>query len=68
MLGHARLADAREGDLLAILSAGAYGFSMAGNYDSRPRPVEVMIDQGQAHVVRLRESIQDLMQGERPLP
>ena len=68
VLGSARLADAREGDLLTILSAGAYGFSMAGNYNSRPRPVEVMIDRGQAHVVRLRESLQDLMQGERLLP
>ena len=64
VLGRARLADARAGDLLAILSAGAYGFSMAGNYNSRPRPVEVMIDRGAAHLVRLRESVQDLMQGE----
>lgn len=67
VLGRARLAGVRAGALLAILSAGAYGFSMAGNYNSRPRPVEVMTERGAAHLVRLRESIRDLMQGERPL-
>ncbi len=67
-LGRAHLADARRGDLLAILSAGAYGFSMAGNYNSRTRPAEVIVDGGEAHLVRLRESIQDLIEGECLLP
>jgi len=61
-------ATARRGDLLAILSAGAYGFSMAGNYNSRTRPAEVIVDGGEAHLVRLRESIQDLIEGECLLP
>lgn len=52
------------GDLLAILSAGAYGFSMAGNYNSRPRPAEVLIANGDFRVIRKRETYEDLIRGE----
>jgi diaminopimelate decarboxylase len=54
------------GDLLAILSAGAYGMSMSSNYNSRPRAAEVLVDEhGQAHLVRRRESFDDLIGPER---
>jgi diaminopimelate decarboxylase len=56
------------GDLLAILSAGAYGMSMSSNYNSRPRPAEVMVDGDKVHLVRERESVERLYAGERPLP
>ena len=58
----------REGDLLAIESAGAYGFVMASNYNSRPRPAEVMVDGNRHHVIRRRETLEDLMRGESVLP
>jgi len=56
---------AREGDLLAILSAGAYGMSMSSNYNSRPRAAEVLVDGAAAHLVRRRESVEDLFAGEQ---
>lgn len=59
------LPTAKAGDLVAILDAGAYGFSMASNYNSRPRPAEVMVDASRAQVIRERESLDDLMRGER---
>ncbi|MBW1741024.1 MAG: diaminopimelate decarboxylase [Deltaproteobacteria bacterium] len=52
------------GDLLAIMSAGAYGFTMSSNYNSRPRVPEVMVKQDQFYVVRARESYEDLIKGE----
>jgi len=55
----------RAGDLLAIMSAGAYGFVMASNYNSRPRPPEILVDGAQAHVIRERECFEDLVRGER---
>ena len=55
-------------DLLAVRSAGAYGFSMSSNYNSRPRAAEVMVDGDQVHVVRERETVEDLWRGERVLP
>jgi diaminopimelate decarboxylase len=58
------LPDAREGDLLAIMCAGAYGFSMASNYNSRPRPAEVLVRGERWAVVRERESYADLIKGE----
>lgn len=58
----------REGDLLAIMSAGAYGMSMSSNYNTRPRAVEVMVDGSAVHLIRQRERIADLMSGERLLP
>jgi diaminopimelate decarboxylase len=56
-----------EGQLLALMSAGAYGMSMSSNYNSRPRAAEVMVDGGQAHLIRARERIEDLYSGEKPL-
>jgi diaminopimelate decarboxylase len=54
-----------SGDLLAILSAGAYGFSMASNYNSRPKPSEILIRAGTPQIIRERESYEDLIRGER---
>ena len=53
-----------EGDVLAIMNAGAYGFSMASNYNSRPRPAEVLVFAGEYRVIRRRESLGDLLQGQ----
>ena len=58
------LPDVREGDLLAVMCAGAYGFSMASNYNSRPRPAEVLVRGDRWAVVRERESYADLVKGE----
>lgn len=58
----------QEGDLLAIRSSGAYGFSMSSNYNTRPRPPEVMIDGDEIHVIRRRENMDDLMAMETLLP
>ncbi len=66
-LGRDRMLDLREGDVLAILSAGAYGMAMASNYNTRPRAAEVLVDGERAQLIRERESLQDLMRGERPL-
>jgi diaminopimelate decarboxylase len=54
-----------EGDLLALLSAGAYGMSMASNYNSRPRAAEVLVDKNEIHLIRERETLSGLMAGER---
>ena len=56
------------GDLLAVASAGAYGFTMSSNYNSRVRAAEVMVDGESFHLIRARETIADLMQGEALLP
>ncbi|HMM47226.1 MAG TPA: diaminopimelate decarboxylase [Thiobacillaceae bacterium] len=64
-LGFARDLAIEEGDLLALLSAGAYGMSMASNYNSRPRAAEVMIDKNEIHLIRKRETLDGLMAGER---
>jgi diaminopimelate decarboxylase len=64
-LGFARDLAIEEGDLLALLSAGAYGMSMASNYNSRPRAAEVMIDKNEINLVRERETINGIMAGER---
>jgi diaminopimelate decarboxylase len=53
------------GDRIAIMSAGAYGFAMSSNYNSRCRPIEIMIDGDQIHVIRKRETIDDLLRGEK---
>ena len=66
-LGKDRLLDIAPGDLLAVRSAGAYGFAMASNYNSRPRVAEIMVDGNQAHLVRKRETLEELMAGERTL-
>ena len=57
-----------EGDLLAILSAGAYGMAMASNYNSRPRAAEVMVDGGRSHLIRRREDVAQLYALESVLP
>ncbi len=67
-LGKDRELAIAPGDLLAVFSAGAYGFVMSSNYNSRPRAAELMVDGAQSHVVRRRETIEDLMQGESVLP
>ncbi len=67
-LGHERKLALREGDLLALMSAGAYGMAMSSNYNSRPRAAEVMVDQGQAHLIRQREDIAQLFANESLLP
>jgi len=54
----------KRGDLLAVMSAGAYGFTMASNYNSHPKPPEVLVDGDQYYVVRKRESLDDLINGE----
>jgi len=56
-----KLNEVREGDIIAIKNAGAYGFSMSSNYNSRERPAEVMVINGQAKLIRKRESIDDLV-------
>lgn len=67
-LARARALAVNEGDLLAILSAGAYGMSMSSNYNSRPRAAEVVVDGKKAHLVREREPVSDLMAREQLLP
>src|SRR5208283_5185856 len=54
------MAEPAEGDLLAVMSAGAYGFVMSSNYNSRPRAPEVLVDGADVHVIRERESFEDL--------
>ena len=56
-----KLNAVREGDILALKNAGAYGFSMASNYNSRLRPAEVLVYNGKAHLIREREQLDDLM-------
>ncbi|WP_018076923.1 diaminopimelate decarboxylase [Thiobacillus denitrificans] len=64
-LGFARDLAIEEGDLLALLSAGAYGMSMASNYNSRPRAAEVLIDKNEIHLIHERETLATMMAGER---
>ena len=54
----------RQGDVAALMSAGAYGFAMASNYNSRPLPAEVLVSGGKAHLVRERQTLNDLIRGE----
>lgn len=67
-LGHDRKLSIRQGDLLAVLSAGAYGMSMSSNYNTRPRAAEVMVDGDQCHLIRERETVEQLFALERALP
>jgi diaminopimelate decarboxylase len=67
-LARDRVLAIAEGDLLAILSAGAYGMSMASNYNSRGRPAEVIVAGDRAHLVRARETAAELFAGESRLP
>ena len=67
-LGHDRALSLNEGDLLAIMSAGAYGMSMSSNYNTRARAAEVMVDGDQVYLVRAREKVADLFAFEKLLP
>ncbi len=67
-LGKDRALAIEEGDLLAILSAGAYGFVMASNYNTRPKPAEIMVDGEKVYIIRAREKISDLFSTETVLP
>ena len=67
-LGHGRQLAIQPGDLLAVMSAGAYGMAMSSNYNTRPRAAEVMIDGHQAFLVRRRETVEDLLALESLLP
>lgn len=64
-LAKRRRLAAREGDVLALMSAGAYGMSMSSNYNSRPRPAEVLVSGSRAELVRSRESLDELFALER---
>ena len=63
-LGRDRALAVQQGDVLAVLSAGAYCMSMASNYNTRPRAAEVLVDGASARVIRQREAVQDLWRGE----
>ena len=58
------VANAAPGDLLAVLTAGAYGFVLASNYNSRPRPPEILVSGDQWRIIRSRETLEDLIRGE----
>lgn len=66
-LGHARHLAVAEGDLLAVMSAGAYAMSMSSNYNSRPRAAEVLVDGDQTTLIRRRETYEDLFALETPV-
>ena len=67
--GHDRLLnEVREGDILAIYNAGAYGFSMSNQYNARFRPAEVLIHNGEAYLIRKRETLEDLIRNEVEIP
>lgn len=63
-----RISEIREGDILCFRNAGAYCFTMASNYNSRYRPAEVLWFNGQAHLIRERETFEDLVRGQRDIP
>lgn len=67
-LGHDRTLSLNDGDLLAVMSAGAYGMSMSSNYNTRPRAAEIMVDRDTVHVIRQRETIDELIATEQALP
>jgi len=67
-LGKDRQLNLAAGDYLAVKSAGAYGFTMSSNYNTRPRAAEIMVDGNTAHVIRQRESLEQLLEGESILP
>jgi len=67
-LARARTLSLREGDVVALESAGAYGFVMASNYNTRARAAEVMVDGERYHVIRQRETFEDMIRGESTLP
>ncbi|MBM2839412.1 MAG: lysA [Deltaproteobacteria bacterium] len=56
-----QMPEARQGELLAVMSGGAYGFAMASNYNSRPRVAEVLVQGDRYHIIRKRETFEDLI-------
>lgn len=67
-LGKERELALEQGDYVAVRSAGAYGFGMSSNYNSRPRAAEIMVDGDQAYIVRTRETLEQILAGETILP
>jgi diaminopimelate decarboxylase len=67
-LGKDRELALAPGDLLAVMSAGAYGFSMSSNYNTRGRAAEVIVDGDEMHLTRARETLEDMLRGEQLLP
>lgn len=67
-LGKGRALAIEPGDYLAVMSAGAYGFSMSSNYNTRGRAAEVVVDGDHMHLVRARETFEDMVRGEAVLP
>ncbi|MEP5764138.1 MAG: diaminopimelate decarboxylase [Halieaceae bacterium] len=67
-LGKQRQLAIETGDLLAVMGAGAYGFAMSSNYNTRGRAAEILVDGDRAHLVRERESVEDVIRGESILP
>ena len=67
-LGHDRSLAIEPGDLLAVMSTGAYGMAMSSNYNTRPRAAEVMVDGTQTHLIRRRETVEELYASESLLP
>ncbi len=63
-----QLPPVKEGEMLAVMSAGAYGFTMASNYNTRPMPAELLVDVAEAHLVRERQTLEDLVKGEHLPP
>ena len=59
-----RIAEVVEGDIIGFYNAGAYGYTMASNFNSRPRPAEVMIYEGKAHLIRHRDTFEDMIRGQ----
>jgi diaminopimelate decarboxylase len=64
-IGHARELSIKAGDVLAVMSAGAYGMSMSSNYNTRPRAAEVMVVGAKMHLIRARETVAQLFAGEK---
>jgi diaminopimelate decarboxylase len=62
-----KLHEVREGDVLAIYNAGAYGFEMSSNYNSRYKPAEVLVLGGEAHLIRKRDEFADLLRNQVPV-
>lgn len=62
------LPEVKTGDVLAFKNAGAYGFSMASNYNSRPRPAEVLVYEGKPYLIRQRETFEDIIRGQVDIP
>ena len=67
-LGQGRPLCVEPGDLLAVMSAGAYGMAMSSNYNTRPRAAEVMVDGNAVHLIRRRETIEEIYAAEQILP